>query len=150
MKFCIISHRGNINGPIESNENNPDYIDAARKKGYDVEVDVWVVDSVYYLGHDYPKFKVDKKWFENRKSWVWCHAKNFEALKNLINDKFHCFWHENDKLTLTSKNIFWCYPGNFIENGIAVLPEKKICFQEFLNLKNKVAGVCTDYPSKFL
>ena len=37
MKF--ISHRGNLNGPIEEYENHPEYILEALKKGFNVEID---------------------------------------------------------------------------------------------------------------
>ena len=36
----LISHRGNLNGIEKNNENNPDYINQAISRGYDVEVDV--------------------------------------------------------------------------------------------------------------
>ena len=38
MKY--ISHRGNLNGPISRDENNPFYIDAAIFAGYEVEIDL--------------------------------------------------------------------------------------------------------------
>ena len=33
----IISHRGNVRGPIPEKENRPSYIDCALGNGYDVE-----------------------------------------------------------------------------------------------------------------
>ena len=51
----LISHRGNINGRIENYENNPDYIDDTIRLGYDVEVDVWMIEGVLFLGHDEPQ-----------------------------------------------------------------------------------------------
>ena len=38
--MILISHRGNISGVRSENENNPNYINAALKLGYEVEVDV--------------------------------------------------------------------------------------------------------------
>jgi len=38
--MILISHRGNINGRLESYENAPNYIDSAISKGYDVEIDI--------------------------------------------------------------------------------------------------------------
>ena len=52
MKF--ISHRGNLNGPIEEYENHPEYILEALKKGFNVEIDVRVKNDTFYLGHDFP------------------------------------------------------------------------------------------------
>ena len=37
----LIAHRGNIDGAKPLDENNPEYIDTAISKGYDVEVDVY-------------------------------------------------------------------------------------------------------------
>jgi len=147
MKF-LISHRGNIEGPDAQFENMPQYIDFARSKGYQVEIDVWY-DSEYHLGHDRPDYKISKDWLLERKDWLWCHAKNLEALQHLIQDGMHCFWHQEDQATLTSKNIIWCYPGNFIKNGIAVMPENVMSESEIKKMIGKVLGVCTDYPSKF-
>ena len=57
----FISHRGNINGPEVNRENSIDYINSAIDKGYDVEVDVWFKKGEFYLGHDEPMYRVDKK-----------------------------------------------------------------------------------------
>ena len=40
--MIYISHRGNIEGKSEKNENNPEYIMKAVDKGFDVEIDVWL------------------------------------------------------------------------------------------------------------
>jgi hypothetical protein len=46
----LIAHRGNINGIMDSLENEPTYIDLAIQKGYDVEVDLWLIsDNLYYV-----------------------------------------------------------------------------------------------------
>lgn len=145
-----ISHRGNLDGPCKQYENEPSYIDLAKSKGYDVEIDVWydLKKFEYKLGHDNPEYKISKEWLTERKTWLWCHAKNLEALQQLIRDDMHCFWHQEDQATLTSKNIIWCYPGNFIKDGIAVLPEK-IDHKNIFNFTNNILGICTDYPIKF-
>jgi hypothetical protein len=140
--FKIISHRGNLDGPIKKLENNPKYVKNALKKGYDVEIDVWYFKNNYFLGHDEPVYKINLNFLKNKN--FWCHAKNFEAMENMLKNKIHCFWHENDKLTLTSKKFFWCYPKNYIQNGITVVlnKNKNIC-------KNKFTGICTDYPNYY-
>lgn len=144
MKY--ISHRGNINGPMESWENEPTYIDLAISKGYDVEIDVWYVDEQLYLGHDKPQYGVDFRWFRDRISKLWVHCKNTEALTyfNKIHREsgyeFNYFWHENDTATLTSKGWIWAYPGKQpIAGSVAVLPEIHND-----NLK-QCAAVCSDY-----
>ena len=54
----LIAHRGNTNGRNKLEENSPDYIKDAIKKGYDVEIDAWLMDGIY-LGHDNPEYETD-------------------------------------------------------------------------------------------
>ena len=51
----IISHRGNIRGAIPDKENRPSYIDCAIGSGYDVEIDLRMIDGELWLGHDEPQ-----------------------------------------------------------------------------------------------
>ena len=37
----LISHRGNLEGPIPEKENDPDYLDKALAKDLDIELDIW-------------------------------------------------------------------------------------------------------------
>lgn len=136
----IISHRGNLDGPKLDCENNPTYIQSALDLGFDVEIDIWYLDNQFFLGHDSPTYLVDYSWLKQRSNKLWCHVKNFNAIVELSKDSdINYFWHENDKMTLTSKGIPWCYPDNFISNGITVCLGSKI--------KNiKVFGICTDQP----
>ena len=144
MKF--ISHRGNINGKNLELENNPAHIKEAIKKGYDVEIDVWFIDT-FYLGHDKPEYKVTKSFLENTK--LWCHAKNLLALENLQKLKTKYFWHQEDDYTLTSNGYIWTYPGKKLsKKSICVLPElKKIRIPKY------ISGICSDkieiYKKKF-
>lgn len=124
--MILISHRGNLNGKINTMENNPEYIDIAISEGYDVEVDVWYINNKFFLGHDNPDYNVSVKWFENRINKLWIHCKNVDAISifNKLQLKFNYFWHEEDTLTLTSLNHIWVYPGKQpIKNSIAVMPE---------------------------
>lgn len=145
MKY-FISHRGNINGVIESDENNPVYIDLALKKGYDVEIDVWYVGGELWLGHDKPQYNVEFRWFRDRLSNLWVHCKNVEAI-NYFSDcgyEINYFWHENDKVTLTSKRIIWAYPSKeTITNSIAVMPE--IYNPSLIGY----LGICSDYIENY-
>jgi len=139
--LIVISHRGNINGPDILTENNPEHIDKLISKNIFVEVDVWFVDGNYFLGHDSPTYLVDYSWFDKNKNYLWIHAKNQKAFELLFCKKnLNVFWHENDKMTLTSKGYMWLYPENFSKKGITVVLNKPN--QE--NLK-KMFGVCTDY-----
>ena len=135
--MLLISHRGNLSGKNPNKENAPYYINAALEKGYDVEIDVWWHNKNFYLGHDEPMYKVEKKYLQNYK--LWCHAKNIEAILQMRENDIHYFWHQEDKITLTSKNYIWAYPGSQpIENSIAVLPE---IYKEDVS---KCIGICSD------
>ena len=141
--MILISHRGNIDGKKPTRENSPDYILEAIELGYDVEVDVWYENGGLFLGHDKPQYKIDESYLENRS--LWCHAKNLKALEKMIlNQKIHCFWHQEDTVTLTSKNYIWTYPGQKLtKNSICVLPE----ISNYREIK--CLGVCSDYIENY-
>ena len=142
----LISHRGNINGPNPKMENEPKYIANAILQGYEVEVDIWFIDNVLYLGHDKPQYSVDFRWFRDKITKLWIHCKNIEAVvffKECGND-INYFWHEEDTLTLTSQHHLWAYPGKQpIKNSIAVMPE--------INNDNisQCSGICSDFIKNY-
>lgn len=104
-----IAHRGNTKGRKEDLENSPEYINTALKDGYYCEVDVWLIDKGLFLGHDEPKYPIEIGFLINDK--LICHAKNIEALHLMLDfPDIHCFWHQEDTCTLTSKNYVWKYP----------------------------------------
>ena len=110
-----VAHRGNTLGPSK-NENKPSYVLKASEKYY-VEIDVWYLDNTYFLGHDYPQYEVPEDFLENFK--FFCHAKNIEALHQMSkNPKIHCFWHQGDLCTLTSKGYVWKYPEIYFEGKL--------------------------------
>lgn len=145
MKF--ISHRGNLNGPNKDKENNPEYILQALYEGYDVEIDVWLFNKKFFLGHDSPLYEIKESFLENDK--LWCHAKNIESLENMLSNKnIHCFWHQTDDFTITSKGFIWTYPDRELtNNSICVLPERSHYSIE--EIKN-CFGVCTDHLKKYI
>ena len=73
--MILISHRGNINGKNVEMENHPSYIDTALNLWYDVEIDVWYIDGVLFLGHDNPQYEVSLEWLEHRSPSLWIHCK---------------------------------------------------------------------------
>ena len=140
--MLFISHRGNINGADPTKENNPQYIEEALQKNFEVEVDVRFLNNSFYLGHDNPNYKISNSFIRQKK--LWFHAKNIEALYELQKMNVNCFWHENDAVTLTSNGFIWTYPGKQLTlNSICVLPEKA-------NIKKfNCAGICSDYILKY-
>ena len=79
------------------------------------------------------------------KEEVWCHAKNIEALYRLLKLKAHCFFHQNDNVTLTSKGFVWTSPTQQLtDKSICVLPELQridtiLC-----------AGICSDFIERYV
>jgi hypothetical protein len=139
----LIAHRGLTNGPDVNLENRPEQIDLAIAQGFDVEVDVWYINGEIRLGHDGPDYLVDLSFLKRKQ--VWAHAKNPQALEYLLNNDVHCFWHENDERTLTSRGYIWTYPNKktFTKSVIVVL-------QEELTLSDtNLFGVCGDYVTNW-
>jgi len=147
--MILISHRGNISGPNPERENHPEYIFEALQAGYDVEVDVWFINGKFMLGHDEPQYEFPFGLLDNNYPKMWLHCKNIEALEVLHNldsrgDKVNYFWHQEDTITLTSKNHIWAYPGKQpIKNSIAVMPE--IYNDNVAGCK----GVCSDHIQNY-
>jgi hypothetical protein len=152
--MLFISHRGNITGANPERENRPDYILEALNKGFDVEVDVWAFGNsgnngdqskLLYLGHDSPDHRISLEFLQLHHDRLWCHAKNMLALDHLLQNNLHCFVHNVDDATLTSRNYVWTYPDKqLISNSIMVIegdPQKKLG----LYIPNGVVGICSDH-----
>jgi hypothetical protein len=45
----LIAHRGLFNGPDVNLENRPQQIETALSRGFDCEVDLWIVDGNMFL-----------------------------------------------------------------------------------------------------
>ena len=124
MELIKIAHRGNTKGKKSKNENKIYYINEALASGYHCEIDVWWLSDKFYLGHDEPTIVVDVDFLGNDK--LICHAKNVEALHEMLkNTDIHCFWHEDDFCTITSKGYVWKYPEVYFGG--------------------KLWGICSDY-----
>jgi hypothetical protein len=139
----LISHRGNLNGPIPERENHPDYIYEALQAGYDVEIDVWWVDGKFKLGHDKPQYDFPFDLLSNFYNKLWIHCKDMESLSQLneldsTGTKLNYFSHENDLGVLTSRNYIWSTSA--YKRGILVMPE-------FFGSDptEDTLGVCSDY-----
>lgn len=142
-----IAHRGNTNGPDRERENSPGYIKEAIRMGYDVEVDVWLVDEKIFLGHDDPLYRIDRFFLDSIKMHSWFHCKNLDALLYFINnrnsDKF--FWHQSDDFTLTSNGYIWTYPEKPITEKSIIVDLNILDKDKYIN--ENVYGVCGDYVS---
>tara|TARA_Y100000590_G_scaffold143436_1_gene164718 strand:+ start:87047 stop:87469 length:423 start_codon:yes stop_codon:yes gene_type:complete len=136
----LIAHRGNIDGKNAKDENSPDYLERAFKRGYDAEVDVWALDGIYF-GHDEPQYESDVDFLLRNHQHLWIHCKNIEALSllsNIVN--LNVFWHENDAYTLTSKGYIWTYPHQKVcEKSVIVSSNAK--YMKF----QSCFGVCSDF-----
>lgn len=144
--MILISHRGNINGPIPEAENKPEYIEDTIRLGYDVEIDFWVIGDKLYLGHDEPQYLISDSWLTQFLYRIWVHCKNPEALIYLQENypQINYFWHQEDTLTLTSKKYIWVYPGKQpIKDSIAVMPE---IYNDDIS---QCLGVCSDYIQNY-
>lgn len=148
----IISHRGNIRGPVSDKENRPSYIDCAIGNGYDVEIDIRLIDNQIWLGHDEPQYKVDHIWLYKRKEYLWIHCKNVQIayyLKEFKNDlKYFC--HQSDSFTLTSTGHLWVHDLSGPINNLSIIPlidKKSIDSNSKFWNELQVHGICTDYPS---
>ena len=142
----LISHRGNLNGPNKLLENKEEYVQNAINLGFDVEIDVWWHNNQFFLGHDFPQWKLKNiSILSNSKSW--CHAKNLEAIVELSSvNNCNFFWHQNDDFTLTSKRYIWTYPGKKLtSNSVCVVNEKMILKDQFSEIH--CYGICSDYVS---
>ena len=140
----LISHRGNVSGPNPERENTPSYLLEALALGVDIEVDIWVMDSKIYLGHDGPDTLIEESFIESIKDRAWYHCKNLEALVlfNNIGSIDYCyFWHQTDDYTLTSGGHIWVYPGKpYSPNSIIVDLRPDYSYKQ-----GEVFGVCVDY-----
>jgi len=135
----LIAHRGNVAGKNPDFENTPPYLDVALVRGYDVEVDVWYVDGKYYLGHNDPEIETTLEYLSNDR--FWCHCKNVEALQQLIRHGVHCFFHQTDDVTLTSKGILWTFPKKkLVDGSVCVMPELGYDGDLFM-----CGGICSDF-----
>tara|TARA_B100001964_G_scaffold222877_1_gene268237 strand:+ start:2117 stop:2545 length:429 start_codon:yes stop_codon:yes gene_type:complete len=136
----IISHRGNIRGSIPDKENRPSYIDCAIGNGYDVEIDVRLIEGQLWLGHDGPQYKVEHCWLQSRKEYLWIHCKDLAAAKECW--EYQSFCHTSDPYTYTTAGKVWLHDLSMnINDTIIPLIDDPIIY-----LAQKPYAICTDYP----
>ena len=145
----IISHRGNINGPIPNKENRPSYIDCAIQLGLDVEVDIRYVYGEFWLGHDSGDYKVSDTWILQRKNNKWFHCKDLYSACALhkLDINIIKFCHTYDSFVLVSNGTIWVHDLNLLLNEHCVIPLMTISDINKYNGRG-VYGICTDFPTE--
>ena len=116
-KLALIAHRGNTSGINHDFENKKSYLQDALMQGYWIECDIQMYKEKLYFGHDQPQEQVSELIMNPH---AICHAKDIESLVMLNQIKAHVFWHEIDRLTITNRGYFWCYPGVHLKASNAI------------------------------
>jgi len=141
----LIAHRGLIYGKDAAVENTPQQINLALSKCYDVEVDLWIENGRFLLGHDYGQHEVSASYLHNERFWI--HAKNFEALQWLTTTNLNYFWHQSDEYTITSHGYIWTYPkGSLSSMSVCVMPELFMSLEDCKHLN--CHAICSDFIEK--
>lgn len=145
----IISHRGNLSGISEAEENNPVQIQKCIDLGYDVEIDLRMKSGTPHLGHDIPQYPVEISWLSSRKKFLWIHVKEYEALvwlmSNIPDATYFC--HESDRYTLVSNGYIWSHDikNKMTKNCvIPLLSRNDLEKFEFRDQRN-LGAICTDF-----
>jgi hypothetical protein len=144
--MIYIAHRGLLNGPDKNKENTLPQIRESLLKGFDCEIDVWLVNDEWYLGHDGPDTKISLDFITQNWHNLWIHTKNEESFIAMVNmdEMMNFFWHDTDTYTLTSLGYPWVYPGEkLFSKAVCVLPERVMKIHEAKGLE--CFAVCSDY-----
>ncbi len=147
----IIAHRGLLEGPDDSLQNDPIQILKALDNGFDAEIDVWFDKGRWYLGHDGMDHEIPPSFLTDARLWI--HCKNIAAFYNLkrLGTKVNFFYHESDKIVFTSMGDVWTYfgiPETMDTQAICVMPEVSYDWEEISNMvrSGRWAGMCSDWP----
>lgn len=144
--MILISHRGNIRGPVPDKENRPSYIDCAIGNGYHVEIDVRSVNGELWLGHDEPQYKIDHNWLDKRRQYLWIHCKNTQAAVECWS--YHSFCHTADPFTYTTSGKIWLHDLNQKIDDNTIIP--LISIDDIAKpINGNPYAICTDYPYYF-
>ena len=139
----IIAHRGLLSGPDILLENSPTQINNALSNGFDVEIDVWLINDELFLGHLTPTYPITATFL--KQTGIWAHAKNLEAFEFLLDNNVNCFWHQTDDFTCTSEGYIWTYVGKTQMTSRSIFVQNEnYNFDDIRKIMPH--GVCTDYP----
>jgi hypothetical protein len=146
----IISHRGNINGTVPEKENRPSYIDSAIQLGYDVEIDLRIVDGDFWLGHDKPQYKIELTWMRLRKDNLWFHCKDINSALRLakLDEDFKYFCHSLEPYVCTSHKYLWIHDLTGVINDKCIIP--LLSKEDIKNYTNtEPYAICTDFVNEY-
>lgn len=143
--MIFIAHRGNLINKNSQTENTPKQIEVCINKGYDVEIDIYIINNMLYLGHDQPETIISNAWLESIKQYSWIHCKNFEAMLYMKNTEYNYFWHNTDDYTITSKGYIWTYPGK-IYGDPCIIVNPELWSNEY---RFVCSGICSDQIAVF-
>jgi 3-deoxy-D-manno-octulosonate 8-phosphate phosphatase (KDO 8-P phosphatase) len=149
----LVSHRGNLNGPNVDIENNPKYVIEALKS-FRVEVDCWFSKGKFYLGHDEPRYEIDKYFLFN--SALLIHCKNLDLFMELRNSKFaNIFFQDSEPVVITSKQERIIHADHFDQvkqraNSRDILVELEYGKTLKTERPARKFSTITDYPGNFL
>lgn len=147
----LISHRGNLNGADPERENNIIYIKEAIDLGFSVEIDVWVINETWYLGHDNPDYKIVLDGLSDFRDHLYLHIKTPRNKVDVSCLKpFNYFWHEDEPFVITSKGDKWYYPCASVQtDGVNLMPEFSMGLEKFKEVMSLCPAVCSDYVLQF-
>jgi glycerophosphoryl diester phosphodiesterase len=150
----IISHRGNLDGPIPERENSLSYIDEAIEAGYNVEIDIRTEDGFLYLGHDFPQHRVPYGELYHRKRHLWVHCKDIQSF--YYAPDFKSFCHTGDPFVLVTPGSYpryqgwvWVHDLDLELTNLSIIPllSKEDIDNFDLRRAKNIYGICTDYPN---
>lgn len=145
----FVSHRGNLSGPLPSRENEPSYIDEALALSQcsSVEIDVRMVGDEFFLGHDYPQYRVTAAWLNERSNKLLMHLKDVRSLKFILRHRFHhwhYFCHAGDAFTHTSHGMLWLHNISLEPDHSTIVP---LMTRDLVlaNPYRTMAAICSDF-----
>ena len=148
MPPILVAHRGNVDGPNPDLENSPLYITEALRRGFHVQVDVWLIpNGMLYLGHEKAIYPTTVE-FLRQSPRIICNAKTPSTLWRLLQDNIHCFSHDQDDCTLTSRGWIWTYHGKELtEESVSVMPEW--IHRDPDKWNTNCMAICSDWVGRF-
>lgn len=153
-KICIhtpiqVAHRGLVNGPNRTIENNIDTILHRSENGLYSEIDVWLINGNWFIGHDSPSAEFPVDILFKYGTYLWIHAKNKDAFEALVlfrkEGRDLCiFWHTTEDYCFTTNMDVIVYPGKkLVKNCVFMMPENACG----IDTNNNVDYICSDYSA---